>query len=41
MEYYIKCHQHQTKSGKINANKTQQISVKTQTFFVKTELQHI
>ena len=35
------CHQHQTRSGKIKANKTQQISVKTQVFFVKTELRHI
>ena len=30
-------HQHQTRSGKIKANKTQQISVKTQVFFVKSE----
>ena len=29
------------RSGKIKANKTQQISVTTQVFFVKTELQHI
>ena len=29
------------RSGKIRANKTQQISVKTRVFFVKTELQHI
>ena len=28
-------------TGKIKANKTQQILVKTQVFFVKTELQHI
>ena len=41
MEYYIKCHQHQTRSGKIKANKTQQISVKTQVFFVKIELRYI
>ena len=27
--------------GKIKVNKTQQISVKTKAFFVKTELQHI
>ena len=38
---FIICHQHQTRSGKIKANKTQQISVKTQVFFVNTELQHI
>ena len=30
-----------TRSGKINDNKIQQISVKAQVFFVKTELQHI
>ena len=30
---FIICHQHQTRSGKIKANKTQQISVKTQVFF--------
>ena len=30
-----------TRSGKIKANKTQQISVKTKVFFVKTELQNI
>ena len=29
------------RSGKIEANKTQQILVKTKVFFVKTELQHI
>ena len=38
---FIICHQHQTRSGKIKTNKTQQISVKTQAFFVKTELRHI
>ena len=39
MEYFfIKWHQHQTRSEKIKANKTQQISVKTQVFFVKIEL---
>ena len=38
---FIICHQHQTRSGKIKANKTQQISVITQVFFVKTELQDI
>ena len=38
---FIICNQRQTRSGKIKANKTQQISVKTQVFFVKTELQHI
>ena len=37
----IICHQHQTRSGKIKTNKTQQISVQTQVFFVKTELRHI
>ena len=36
----IKCHKHQTRSGKIKTKKTQQILVKTQAFFVKTELQH-
>ena len=35
------CHQHQIRSGKTKANKTQQISVKRKVFFVKTELQHI
>ena len=38
---FIICHQHQTRSGKIKANKTQQISVTPQVFLVKTELQHI
>ena len=38
---FIICRQHQTRSGKIKANKTQQILVKTQDFLVKTELQHI
>ena len=38
---FIICHQHQTTSGKIKAKKTEQILVKTQVFFVKTELQHI
>ena len=37
----IICHQHQTRSDKIKANKTQQISIKTQVFFRKIELQHI
>ena len=37
----IICHQHQARSGKIKANKTHQISVKTQVFFAKTQLQHI
>ena len=32
---FIKYHQHQTRSGKIKANKTQQISVKTLVFFRK------
>ena len=35
------CHQHQARSGKLKTNKTQQISVKTQVFIVKAELQHI
>ena len=36
MEYFfIICHQHQTRSGKIKAYKAQQISVKTQVFFRK------
>ena len=38
---FIICYQRQTRSGKIKAKKTQQISVKTQVFFVKTELRHI
>ena len=38
---FIICHQQQTRSGKIKANKAQQISVKTKVFFVKTELQNI
>ena len=37
----IICHQHQRRSGKIKANKTQEISIKRKVFFVKTELQHI
>ena len=41
MEYFIIWHQHQTRSGKIKTNKTQQISIKTQVSFVKTELRHI
>ena len=32
---FIICHQHQTRSGKIKTNKTQQISVKTQGFSCK------
>ena len=36
---FILCHQHQARSGKIKTNKTQHISVNTQVFFVKTELQ--
>ena len=32
---FIICHQHQTRSAKIKANKTQQISIKTQVFFLK------
>ena len=38
--YYI-CHQHQTRSGKVKANNTQQMLVKTSVFYVKPELQHI
>ena len=38
---FVTCHQHQTRSGKIKAKKTQQILVTTQVFFVKTELQNI
>ena len=39
--HFFICHKRQTRSGKkIKANKTQQISVKTQDFFVKTKLQH-
>ena len=39
---FIICHQQETRSGKIKTNnKTQEISVKTQDFFVKTELRLI
>ena len=38
---FIICHQHQRRTGKIKANKTKQISVKTEVFFVNTELQHV
>ena len=38
---FIIWHQHQTRSGRIKTNKTQQISVKTQVFFVKIEVRHI
>ena len=38
MEYLFYYHSHRTRSGKVNANKTQQISVKT-SFLVNTELQ--
>ena len=38
---FITCLQHQTRCGKIKANKTQQISVKTRAFFAKSELKHI
>ena len=38
---YLFYYMHHTRSVKIKANKTQKISVKTQVFFVKTELQHI
>ena len=41
MEYLFYYMQHQTRFGKIKTNKTQQILVKTQAFFVKTELRHI
>ena len=37
---FIICHKLQGRSGKTKANKTQQMSVKTQFFLVKTELQH-
>ena len=37
---FIVYHQHQTRSGKIKTNETQQISVKTQVYFVKTNLRH-
>ena len=33
---FIIGHLHQTRSGKVKATKTQQISAKTQVFFVKT-----
>ena len=36
---FIIWHQHQTRSRKIKGNKTQQISVKTQIIFLKTEPQ--
>ena len=36
---FITWHKHQTRYRKINANKTHQMSVKTQVLFVKTELQ--
>ena len=39
--YFIICHQHQARPGKIKPKKTQQILVKTQVFFVKAEIQHI
>ena len=38
---FIIWHQHQTRWGKIKTNKTLHILVKTQVFFVKTELHHI
>ena len=34
---FVIWHQHQTRSEKIKANKTQQMSAKTQVFFVKSE----
>ena len=41
MEYLLYfIHQHQTKSGKIHPDKTHQILVTTQFFFLKTELRH-
>ena len=33
--------QQQTRSGKIKVNRTQQVSITTEVFFVETELQHI
>ena len=36
---FIIWHQHQARSRKIKANKIQQILVKTQVLFVKTDLQ--
>ena len=36
---FVIWHQNQTRSWRIKANKTQQISVKTQVLFVKTEPQ--
>ena len=41
MKYFIICYQQQTRPAKIKINKIQRISVKTQGFFVKTELRHI
>ena len=38
---FIICHHQQTRSGKIKTNKIQQISVKTENFFIKIELRHI
>ena len=38
---FIIYHQHQTRSGKIKTNKTLQILVKAQAFFIKTEVRHI
>ena len=38
---FIICQQQQGRSGKIKDNKTQQILVTTQVFFVKPELQHV
>ena len=38
---FIIWHQYQARSRRIKTNKIQQISVKTQVFFVKTELGHI
>ena len=41
MEYLFYYKQHQSRYGKIKTSKTQQISVNTQGFFLKTELRHI
>ena len=38
---FIICDKQQTRSGKTKANKTQEFSVRTQVFFVKTELRRI
>ena len=38
---FIICYQYQTRSGKMKADKTQQILVKTHSFFIKTELTYL